>query len=88
MFPDPLRIHYLVVLADDALEDASPFQGFGPSWPNLIWAFELLAQLPADVLEPSHPIEGVIAQRSVDMRAVITQPDQNGLGRLARQVYE
>lgn len=41
MFPDPLRIHYIIVLADDALEDASPFQGFGPSWPNLIW-FEWL----------------------------------------------
>ena len=65
MFPDLLRIHYLVVLADDALEDASPFQGFGPSWPDLIWAFELLAQLPADVLEPSHPIEGVIAPRNL-----------------------
>jgi len=74
MFPDPLRIHYLVVLADDALEDASPFQGFGPSWPNLIWAFELLAQLPADVLEPSHSIEGVIAQRMGGMRQLLWSP--------------
>lgn len=74
MFPDPFRIHYLVVLVDDALEDASPFQGFGPSWPNLIWAFELLAQLPADVLEPSHPIEGVIAQRMGGMRQLLWSP--------------
>ncbi|TRD11040.1 CHAT domain-containing protein [Erythrobacter insulae] len=74
MFPDPLRINYLVVLGDDTLEDASPFQGFGESWPEMIWALDLLASLPADVLEPSHPLEGVIAQRMGGMRHLLWSP--------------
>lgn len=74
MFPDPLRINYLVVLGDDTLEDASPLQGFGQSWPEMIWALDLLASLPADVLEPSHPLEGVIAQRMGGMRHLLWSP--------------
>ena len=46
MFSDPLRINYIAVRADDRLEETSPFQGFDRSWSGLIWALELLAQLP------------------------------------------
>ena len=74
MFPDPLRINYLVALGDDNVEDASPLQGFGESWSEIIWALDLLASLPADVLEPSHPLEGVIAQRMGGMRQLLWSP--------------
>ena len=74
MFPDPLRINYIVVLADDRLEETSPFQGFGRSWPGLIWALELLAQLPADVLEPAQFGAGLIAQRMGGMRQLLWSP--------------
>lgn len=74
MFPDPLRINYLVVLGDDNVEDTSPLQGFGESWSEIIWALDLLASLPADVLEPSHPLEGVIAQRMGGMRQLLWSP--------------
>lgn len=74
MFPDPLRINYIVVLADDRLEETSPFQGFGRSWPGLVWALELLVQLPADVLEPAQFGAGLIAQRMGGMRQLLWSP--------------
>lgn len=74
MSPDPLKINYIVVLSDDRLEETSPFQGFGRSWPGLIWALELLAQLPADVLEPAQFGSGLIAQRMGGMRQLLWSP--------------
>lgn len=74
IFPDPLRIHYLLLLGDDTLEDASPFQGFGPSWSQLPWAMDLLAQLPADVLERTEAKDVITAQRMGGMRQLLWSP--------------
>jgi hypothetical protein len=35
---DPLKIHYLLILPEDAPEDASPFQGFSRDWRDIEWA--------------------------------------------------
>lgn len=54
--------------------ETSPFQGFGRSWPGLVWALELLVQLPADVLEPAQFGAGLIAQRMGGMRQLLWSP--------------
>ena len=61
--PDPLRIVYVVVQADDRLDETSPFQGFGTSWPESLWALRFLTLAPASILERSMPLDGLIAQR-------------------------
>lgn len=60
---DPLKISYIVVHADDRLDEMSPFQGFGSSWPATRWALRLLVHAPASMLERAWPLDGLIAQR-------------------------
>ena len=60
---DPLKISYLVILGTDDPMEVTTFQGFSRSWPLQLWALAMLATLPADVLEPNHHLEDVIAHR-------------------------
>lgn len=60
---DPLKITYVVVHAEDSLEEMSPLQGFGASWPSTLWALRVLAVAPASIPERGWPLEGLIAQR-------------------------
>ncbi len=60
---DPLRITYIVVQGDDPLDQMSPFQGFGASWPSTLWALRLLVLVPATFLERYFPLDGLLAQR-------------------------
>lgn len=60
---DPLRIVYIVAQDDDRLDEVSPFQGFGASWPMTLWALRFLAIAPASILERMWPLDGLIAQR-------------------------
>jgi len=52
----------------------SPFQGFSRAWSDLHWAMRLVSELPADVIEPSQPLEGVIAQRIGGERQLVWAP--------------
>jgi hypothetical protein len=65
---DPLKIFYIVALATDDPYDVTPFQGFSTSWRTVSWALEIIASLPADVLEPSYKIDDVIALRMGGVR--------------------
>jgi hypothetical protein len=47
--PDPLKIYYIVLLPEEPLEDASPFQGFQMGWQHIDWALGALTSLPATV---------------------------------------
>ena len=71
---DPLRIHCIPVLASDDPSDVTPFQGFSRSFGALSWAFELIASLPADVLERTNPIDEIIAQRMGGIRSIAWAP--------------
>lgn len=71
---DLLKIRYLLVLEDGPLEKTSPFQGFSHAWPDLHWAMHFLPELPADVLEPAHPPDIVIAQRIGGERQLVWVP--------------
>lgn len=71
---DLLKIRYLLVLEDGPFERTSPFQGFSHAWPDLHWAMRLLPELPADVLEPAHPFDIVIAQRIGGRRQLVWVP--------------
>jgi hypothetical protein len=73
-FPDPLRIHYLILLDDEEVHDASPLQGFSDGWRDVGWALDLIAVLPADVVERASPPDGVKAQRMGGMRQPIWSP--------------
>ena len=53
----------MIVQADDRLDETSPFQGFGASWPDSLWALRLLASVPASILERSMPLDRLIALR-------------------------
>jgi len=44
-------------------QELTLFQGFSAGWTDVHWAMELLCRLPADVLEASQPLEGVLVQR-------------------------
>jgi hypothetical protein len=60
---DPLKIFYIVALGTDDPYDVTPFQGFSTSWRTVSWALEIIASLPANVLEPSYKSDDVIALR-------------------------
>lgn len=60
---DPLRITYLLVMEDERLDRMTAFQGFGRGWWPLIWALYQLAELPAQVLEPTWPLDSLLRQR-------------------------
>jgi hypothetical protein len=72
--PDQLKITYVIVQGDDKLDEMSPFQGFGESWPPTLWALRLLAFAPASLIERSLPIDGLIAQRMGGMNRLIWLP--------------
>lgn len=71
---DLLKIRYLFVLEGGAMDLTSPFQGFSRALSDLHWAMRLICELPADVLEPSHPLDGVIAQRMGGERQLVWVP--------------
>jgi hypothetical protein len=71
---DPLKIHYLVILGTDRPTDVTPFQGFSVSWRAVSWAMEMLATLPADVLERSYSFDDVTAQRMGGLRPLTWAP--------------
>jgi len=60
---DLLKIRYFFILEDGAHDRTSPFQGFSHAWRDLHWAMHLVPEMPADILEPAQPLDGVIAQR-------------------------
>ncbi len=60
---DPLKIVYIVAQDDDRLDEVSPFQGFGRSWPSTLWALRFLAIAPASIVERMWPLDGLISQR-------------------------
>lgn len=72
--PDPLKITYVVVQADDKLDETSPFQGFGKSWPSVLWALRLLAVAPASLIERLLPLEVLVAQRMGGMHRLTWMP--------------
>jgi hypothetical protein len=61
--PDPLKINYVLIQGDDKLDQMSPFQGFGSSWPATLWALRFLAVAPASFVERRWPLDGLLAQR-------------------------
>jgi hypothetical protein len=71
---DPLKICCITVLGTDDPYEVTPFQGFSISLRFLSWAFELIASLPADVLERAQPLEDVIAQRMGGARSIAWGP--------------
>ena len=60
---DPLKIYYIVLLPEEPLEEASPFQGFQMGWQHVDWALGALTSLPADILEIGAPLDPLISQR-------------------------
>lgn len=60
---DPMRITSLLVMDDERLEQMTVYQGFGRGWEPLLWALHELVTLPATVLEPAWPMEGLLRQR-------------------------
>ncbi len=60
---DPLKIYYIVLLPEEPLEGASPFQGFQMGWQHIDWALRALTALPADILEIGAPLDPLISQR-------------------------
>lgn len=73
-WPDPLRIYYFLILADEEFSDMTPFQGFSRSWRNLHWAMRDLCTMPGDVSERSHRPEQIAVQRIAGMRPLIWLP--------------
>lgn len=71
---DPLKIYYVVTLATDDPRNVTPFEGFSISWPTVLWVLELLALMPADVLERALNIEEVIALRMGGVRPLAWSP--------------
>lgn len=71
---DPLKLYYHPILETDGIRDVTPFQGFSISWPSLLWAMDMIAQLPADVLEQSSDIDGIVAQRIGGFRSISWAP--------------
>jgi hypothetical protein len=71
---DPLKIHYLLILPEEAPEDASPFQGFSRGWRDVDWELGALSSLPADVLEGEAPLDPLISQRMGGARALSWSP--------------
>jgi len=71
---DPLQITYVCVLADERIEDMSPFQGFGSGWDDLRWALPLLARLPGSIVERSLPRDGLISMRMGGMASLFWLP--------------
>lgn len=72
--PDPLKIHYMVVLPQQPLETMSPFQGFAPGWWDVGWALPALAELPSDVLDGLGTINDLTSQRMGGLRHVLWRP--------------
>ena len=60
---DPLVITYLLVMDDERFDEMTVFQGFARGWDPLLWAMHALVEMPANVLEPTWPLDGLIAQR-------------------------
>lgn len=60
---DPLLIAYVLVMDPEREDRMTPFQGLGRGWRHLRWALSLLAEMPANVLEQTWPLEPLIAQR-------------------------
>src|SRR5258708_33565186 len=71
---DPLKIYYIVALGTDDPHEVTPFQGFSTSWQAVSWALDMIATLPADVLERTHNIEDVIATRMGGIRPLAWGP--------------
>lgn len=71
---DPLKIFYHPILETDDVRDVTPFQGFSVSWRPLLWALEMIAQLPADVLERASDIDEIVAQRMGGFRLLSWAP--------------
>jgi hypothetical protein len=71
---DPLKLYYHPILETDDVRDVTPFQGFSISWPSLLWAIDMIAQLPADVLEPSSDVHKIVAQRVGGFRLISWAP--------------
>lgn len=60
---DPMKITYLLVMDEERFDRMTVYQGFGRGWEPLLWAMRELVELPASVLEPAWPMEGLIGQR-------------------------
>jgi hypothetical protein len=71
---DPLKIYYLLLLPEEDLDDASPFQGFSRGWRDIDWALGALTDLPADVLEGEAPLDPLISQRMGGSRRLSWSP--------------
>lgn len=71
---DPLKLYYHPILGTDDARNVTPFQGFSISWPSLLWAMDMIAQLPADVLEPSSDVDKIVAQRIGGFRLISWAP--------------
>jgi CHAT domain len=71
---DALKIYYLIVLATDDPHHVTPFQGFSESWAPNLWALKILSTVPADVLEPTSPLDGLTALRIGGVRSIAWSP--------------
>jgi len=58
-----MRITFLLVMDDENPERMTAYQGFGRGWEPLLWAIPRIVELPASVLEPAWPIDGLMRQR-------------------------
>lgn len=59
----PEMIRYILVLADDSLEEASLFQGISPSMLEMDWAMRLISWLPIDVYDFGLSLQARTARR-------------------------
>jgi hypothetical protein len=60
---DHLKIYCIIIIGMDDPYEVTPFQGLSVSWPSVAWAFDLIASMPADVLERTHPVDYLIGLR-------------------------
>ena len=71
---DALKIYYHPILATNDVRDVTFLQGFSVSWRHVEWALNMIAQLPADVLEKASKIDDILVQRMGGARSVSWAP--------------
>ena len=71
---DPLKLYYNTILETDDVRSVTALQGFSVSWRTVEWALNMIARLPADVLEKSSNINDIIAQRMGGQRSLSWAP--------------
>jgi hypothetical protein len=71
---DALKIYYHPILATDEVRDVTFLQGFSVSWRHVQWALDMIARLPADVLEKISKIDDIVAQRMGGLRSLSWAP--------------